>query len=604
MFHLLINHNNVSSNNDVVIGQCNMFSYIFSVVPLIGTFVLFSFWVYSYVYNHEFIQEYSGKEMSRNQINELISKLNHTYKLSLHSIDDSHDSGTYDSKLIFIDQISRVKHFVIGVVFTLTVSMSLQLITLMMCELVNLFDESARLGLFSFTIDCLMVLIILVQPFLLINLVVVQDLVPQPRQNYVKTTVSLALVVLWFFILHKCGDLSQSFQPSYSQYDTKTFIEKKINEIGITGITVLAIISGIGSSSTPYKLFYDTYMSKPVKYLSELDLSNSILSYNHTNLLLLKRKSQLNNYLVETGGTVYNTPATSPSSENLHNLKSPKNKLGGIFHKVQSFASLSSLALNNDPQEIEYRHEIKSLKSLRANLLKELRVNLVNYEKQKQLLDNESRPSAKLLKIFNISFSIYGVYRILDVIVIKLPRAYARLTSDNVNENLPEVSRDALAVTFSKLITTVLPDFPLTEEMLTVQISFILTGGLFLCSISNVVITFNQFGKYLPIANTSHVIRNWIKHLVIGELIGIYVIATAILIRTNLPLTVSQQISKILSLSGTSKSTPQIAMKEIEFIDLWFDKIFAITSIITIIIITIRQKIDEEEYDEEIMIGK
>jgi hypothetical protein len=529
-------------------------------------------------------------------------------------IDDPHDNTTYDTKLIFLDQISRVKHFVIGVVFTLTVSMSLQLITLMMCELVDLFDESARLGLFTFTINWLMVLIILVVPFLVINLVVVQDLVPQPRRNSVKTAVSLVAVVLWFFVLHKCGDLTQSFLPSYNQYDTKTFIEKKINEIGITGITILAIISGIGSSSTPYKLVYDNYVSKPRKYLSELDLSNSIRSYNHTNLVLLKRRSQLNNYLVENGGTVYNSPTISPSSQTLHNLKSSKHKLGGIFHKVQSFASLSSLALNNDPQETEYRQEIKSLKSLRGNLFKEVRVNLVHYQKQKQLLENKSTPTAKALKIFNISFSVYGVYRILDVLLIKLPRSYRKNKGyDYINdygqgdEDVGEVSRDALAVTFSKLITTVVPDFPMTTEMLTVQISFILTGGLFLCSISNVVVTFNQFTKYLPTANTSHVIRNWIKHLVIGELIGIYVIATAILIRTNLPLTVSQHISKILSLSGTSKSTPQTAMKEIEFIDLWFDKIFAVTSIVTIIILIVRQKLDEDdndEYDEESMIGK
>lgn len=96
------------------------------------------------------------------------------------------------------------------------------------------------------------------------------------------------------------------------------------------------------------------------------------------------------------------------------------------------------------------------------------------------------------------------------------------------------------------------------------------------------------------------------KNLVITELLGIYVISTAILIRTNLPTNLSNQISKILSLTGSSASNALLtSAKEVKFIDDWFDKVFGIACASTLIVFAIKLFIDDEGddiYDEEMML--
>lgn len=587
-------------------------SYIIGLGFLLLLLAGLFFWIYKFVYNHVFIQEYSGKQLKRNKINEFINKLNDKYKLTLITINDnSYDDSNYDSRLIFIDQISRFKNKIIGTTFTITVTLSFQLIFLMMCELIDLFNEQLRLTLFHITINFLIFLIIFLQPFFIINLTINRDILPNFK-NYFKLVATIILIGFWFYLLQQFGQLTNTFQPSYNN-DTynlsRSFIEKKINQISITGITLLALLSGIACISTPYKTFYDLYQSNNINYkkITESDLYNLIQSYNHTSSLLLKRKTELSD-INQVAGTTYNQPS-SLNKDNQQHIKSTKNKLEGIFHKVQSFASLSNISLGESSELIQLKQEIKSLKSLRNSLALDLSNKLIQYDQEKKKFENTSNPVKKLFHYGNILFAIYCIYRVFNVILIKMTfivikdESYHHNDAGKSNNQDDVIPKDALAITLSKLILSIFPDLPMSNEQLTSQLSFILTGVLFCCSFSNVLLTFNQFSKYLPTAKTSNLIKNWLKHLLISELVAIYVIATAILIRANLPTTLSQQISKILSLSGTTNTTPQTALLEIEYIDNWFDKVFAFTAVITLLLITVKHKIDAEsgdnDYDEE-----
>lgn len=572
-------------------------NYIIGLTPLLLIIGFFIIWIYKVVYNHDYIQTYSGNKLKLEKINDFIQKLNAKYKLNIIPIYDTTNNQDYDSKLIFIDQISRFKNKIIGLTFTLTLTFSSLLICLMMCELIDLFDESIRLTFFHITIDFLIFLIVFIQPFLIISLFINGDIYPKNR-NPIRIGLTIISLVSWFYILNQFGNLTQSFQPettSSSSY-SRSFIETKINQISITGITLLALLSGIGCSSTPYQLISDYYQLKNTNKhaVTEVVLNHTIQSFNHTNSLLLKRKSELNN-LQTVNGTVYNQPSPSyDSSQQLKSLGGTKNKLEGLFNKVQSFANLSNLNLTSNEDQL-LKQEIKSLKNLKNSIYLDLTKKIYQFDQNKSSSNNNSSKFnwQKIFKYFQIGFSIYCIYRIINVILFK-----SRIRSSETN--LPS---DALAITFAKLITSFV-NMPMSEEQLESQLSFVLTGGLFCCSFSNVLTTFNQFSKYLPAAKTSNSIKNWLKHLMISELLGIYVISTAILIRTNLPTTLSQQISKILSLSGTINSTPHTALLEIAFIDKWFDKVFAFTAIITLLLILVKKKIDSEsdEYDEELLV--
>ena len=100
------------------------------------------------------------------------------------------------------------------------------------------------------------------------------------------------------------------------------------------GITILAILSGVGSISTPYKIFEKYKGLEPdSKDVNQVDINSTIQYFNNTLSLIAKRKSELNKLQVAAGGTVYNLPN---DSHRLH--KSPKNYHYSIkFNHLQTF---------------------------------------------------------------------------------------------------------------------------------------------------------------------------------------------------------------------------------------------------------------------------
>lgn len=610
-------------------------SSIFGSIPFIISFIFILTWAYSFVFRQNIVQTYSVRNnIPKRQINEYIRRnINDPYGAGLVEVNIEgvqYDEYTNVDKPNMRGEYNRTLNRIIGAVFSLTFSFSVELIILMMCELIDVFDERSRLFCFKFIINSLVFLLTCIQPFMMISLFLNEELIPATQSN-LKRAYTVVAYVGWFFILHKCGDLSQAFTPDKSSFGAKTLIERKINEISIAGITTMAILSGVGSTSTPFKVFSikrlvsyfknDGLYTQNKARINETEINNLIQSYNHTTSLINKRKNELNKLQVANGGTVYNLPNTSSDNFLLYNSHkisdlrgSPKkNKLGGLLNKVQSFASLSSLSLDKEKlEEKELQNEIDSMISLRQHIYNDLVKALFKFSYEKDQLQNKNRLWIKAINIFNVAFALYCVYRIINVFIIKQVILFlkkpTRDESGIINDYNDEAvsNTDALAITISKLILST-TQLSIQETQLVNQISLILSGSLFICSFSNVLKTFQSFTKFFPsITKISATTKDWLKNLVITELLGIYVISTAILIRTNLPTNLSNQISKILSLTGTSSSNASLtSAKEVQFIDDWFDKIFGIACASTLIVFAIKLFIDDDGddiYDEEMMV--
>ncbi|KAK6463320.1 Abscisic acid G-protein coupled receptor-domain-containing protein [Scheffersomyces coipomensis] len=611
------------------------------------------FWIYKYIFNHDMIQNYSNRlHLPKSKINEYIaSGLNYKYKLKIHPLDidkddEEEEADNIDDKIHKSSQPEEgsLKEKLVGVIFSGTITLSVVLVVLMLCELVEYMDHDLRLSLFHFTIDCLIFLLTVVQPFLIISLFINQDLIPKfQKTNYISIGLTILLFLVWFLALHKCGDLSRSFTPYQSTQDTsryynKSILEKKINEISIAGITILAILSGVGSTSTPFKLFSIDHLlhrffsgkqrfEKVVKEgVSESDINASIQSFNNTTRLLRNRKQDLNKYLVEHSGTVYNDNVNGDINvnDNNHMLKhdGKPRKLGNIVHKVQSFANIS---FSGKGEEEELKREINSLHSLRNNLYNETINIITKYIDNENLKLNtfENNLLNTAYKWFTYGLAVYCIYRIMNVLLIRLPsqlfmknnlnqitsESSSIIDEDQTQKPIPQTpSKDALAVTLSRIVLFTFRNITISEAQLANQLSFVLSGGLFICSFSNVLLTFKSFTRFFPpSSSSSSITKSWLKHVIIAQLLGIYVIATALLIRTNLPSNLSTQISKILSLSGSSIKNVNDSLREIDFIDKWFDKVFGFTVVITMCSLIIRKYLDEtnndpydlDEYDEE-----
>lgn len=533
------------------------------------------------------------------QINDYLDKNLKSLKLIRVQIDDAESEDEYltmKSKPL-IQKKEDTRNNIIGLIFSTTMALSVGLISLILLELGDLLDADYRLGLFKFTINTLMLLLVMVLPISIISLLIAQDDLP-------RTVKSVGLIIgsyiVWLVILHKCGDLTQSFNTG-----SRSFIEKIINQVSIVGITILAILSGVGSTSTPYKIF-EKYklINSDDREVGELDINTAIQYFNNTSTLLAKREQELEKLQMASGGTIYNLPDNEYSEGT---LKPPKRL--SLLNRVQSFAHIPT----KNTEENELTNEIDSLKSLRNSLYSDLIKAISRYHNQNS---QQNIGLERVLEWANWGLAVYCVYRIVNVFLIKLPILFFYGEQDYTVQSEvidsaeePSISKDALAITLSKVILTIFYNLPVSESQLVNQLSFILSASLFICSFSNVLTTFKSFSKFFPGHLGSATAKTWLKYLVVAELVGVYVIATALLIRTNLPANLSNQISQILSLSGHTVQAANSSIKEVVFIDNWFDKIFAITCVVSGFVIVAKRLLDEDRlntgvssYDEELFI--
>ncbi|CAH2353248.1 hypothetical protein CLIB1423_10S00650 [[Candida] railenensis] len=619
---------------------------MFSLIVFILVFAFLFTISYTFTYNHNLIPSYlTPGKIAKSKINKYINEIGYLYHVTLIplKIDPEDEEQANSNRSIYnldseiIGTANKLENTIIKVIFSCGVSASGMLVILILCELIELFDSGARLFCFHTVINLLILLLTVVQPYIALSLVIFQKVSPNRSSSKFGLLVFVVLYLAWFYVLHEFGALSSEFIPESAITEgihlssSKTLIERKINEVSIAGITIMALLSGVGSMSTPYRQLPSLYKKftrglastlRRKSKITQSELNNLIQSFNNTQSLIDKRKFQLNKLLVNENGTMYNGSSLNysigtsnsivNSDSDIHSLHSSKqSKLGGLFNKVQSFASLSALASiggKKNSEETELSNEIDSLKTLKNHIYDDFLKLLDKFKVEQD--ENRNQSLVKLLlKWFDWGFGLYCVYRIFNVILIKLPYQLYFATpsiSSDIDEGIA-ASKDALAITISKIVLS-FHSLPITETQLVYQVSFLLSGGLFLCSITHVLTTLRSFKKFIPsFGKYTSSAMTWLKHLVISELLGIYVMSTALLIRTNLPANLSNQVSKILSLTGSSSSaTPKhTTVQEVEFIDLWFDKVFAVTCVVTLISLLLRNYLDDDdrdEFDEESMI--
>lgn len=589
---------------------------------LAGMFV----WHYKVVYNNSIIRNYSIRnKLTKLEINGFISDLNAKYYTNIKSVNIENDERFDTERKETIDVV-KASNTVVNVMFSLTLTFAIMLIILIMSELMASLTSDTRVWVFHMIIDSLGILTAYVIPFALITLMINQQLFPS-KKNHILMLTTFVVYLIWFIILHKFGDLSESFAhsiaPHGTVYENRSLLDRKINQISVAGITIISILSGIGSTTTIYKQVPEFFTRKSTKReITELDINDLISSYNNTNSLMQKRQEELNQFLIRTGGSVHNNRKPGLLSQlssdsillfngggsNDSEFSGKNNKLGNIFHKVQSFTSLSSLSMSEESQEQhELNQEISGLFNLKESIYDDLNkslykfLNQLNHQQQNQSL-------TLLLKWSNVLFAVYCIYRIFNVFCIKLPYYYLFKPTHGtiLDEEQLDSTKDALAITISKLISSIV-NLSGSETQLINQVSFILSGSLFLCSFSNVLMTLKSFGSIIPtISQMSIVVKNWCRHLFISQLLATYVLATCLLMRTNLPLNLSYQISQIFSLSGAiSTNKRAITTREIEFIDHWFDLIYAVSCAATFVLIFLKNSITDSPddlYDEELII--
>ncbi|KAI1384636.1 Abscisic acid G-protein coupled receptor-domain-containing protein [Hypoxylon trugodes] len=429
------------------------------------------------------------------------------------------------------------------IAFSTTVGLAVVLGELILCEISELVNPYARALALRVTVPTLLFLLIVLIPFLEF-----QSLISRSGWSFQRTSKGhipraawiLQFVVfgIWLFAFWSLGNLvpvgSEAVRPSAKMERVRVEPEFSaslaracLERLGVVGISLMALLSGFASVSSPWHTFGSRASRRPV---TEADVARKQAGLDATNEMLLSKRHRLQSLLRKVAET------------------SPGDKRGFVTKVIGSIRG------GGDAAEIRtLRLEIAGLEAMEANLsssLSMLRSRQANSARAATF-------SGKLLLMPTYVFSVYCVYRIIATTLTTLRRLYyptaSFSSSDPINRFLGLLAKHW--------------DPKLDQIAWARQISFLLSGVILAASARSAIQTFHLFAKWTPgllyqaQANLA---------LLIGQISAIYVISAALLLRSNLPKDVGSAVGDALE-----------SALEPGFVDRWFEGWFLLASIAT-----------------------
>ncbi|KAL2135452.1 hypothetical protein VTI74DRAFT_8438 [Chaetomium olivicolor] len=313
-----------------------------------------------------------------------------------------------------------------------------------------------------------------------------------------------------------------------------------LERIGVIGISLMALLSGFASVSSPWHTFVDerVYRKRPItdadiaRKQAGLDATSELLMTKRHRLRSLQRKAQVTADGIG-GGLPHGTTPTS----------------SGLMGKV--IGSLKTIAGTGEAAEIKaLQVEISGLETMESNLA----ASLSSLKSRQAAHARDGTALGILFAMPQYIFATYCVYRILATTLTTLRRMYypsaSFSSSDPINRFLGLLAKHW--------------DPKLDQLAWARQISFLLSGVILAASANSVLQTFRLFAKWAPgllyqaQANLA---------LLVGQVAATYVISAALLMRSNLPREVGRTVGDALE-----------SALEPGFADRWFEGWFLLAS--------------------------
>ena len=455
--------------------------------------------------------------------------------------------------------------------FSATVGGASTLGTLILAEVIGLFSERARTVALNIIIPGLLVLVILVIPWLECKEIVhAAGLSFQrnrkgqlPRWTWI---VQSGLFKGWMAVFWLVGNVvpigatttrTPSFSDSSAKW-TETITTACLERLGIIGITLMALLAGFASVSSPWHAYNDARPGKK-RAVTEADVQRKEAGLEAANEMLLTKRHRLQFLERKVSAQTANTNSSSFMGKMLGSIRG---------------------ASNEEAEMRSLRVEIAGLETMEANLSS----NVSLMKNQRAAAARAATPLGRLLLAPSYIFSAYCVYRVIATCMTTLRRAYSPsasfASSDPINRFLGLLAKHW--------------DPTLDQIAWARTISFALTGVILVASANSVVQTFHLFAKWTP-GLLHHAQAN--LALAIGQVAATYVISSSLLLRSHLPVEASSAVGGILR----GALSPA-------FVDGWFESWFLLGSLATGLGIALgRQLSGDDEWDdldmEEMNIG-
>jgi hypothetical protein len=430
--------------------------------------------------------------------------------------------------------------------FSANIALSTVLVELILCEISGSINPAARGLAFRTTIFCLLVLLILVAPALELHSIIRTAGWNFRNGGQTHTRIAWLLeaagLALWFAAFWYVGEgiLGNYLKEKSYIRSGRSFTESCLERIGIIGISLMASLAGFAAVSSVWHTFglRTRLVSESLitRKQAGLDATDDMLALKQSRLRALERK-----------------------------MSEPMNE--GFLTRT-----INAVRGNADSQERNaLRLEISGLETMRMSLSN----SLVSLQSQRQSQLRAHTALGKFLNACAYCFSIYCLYRLGATAFTTFRRFYNPDTSFSSTDPI----NNFLAL-FAKHV-----DPKLDRESWARQISFLLSGVMLLASFNSVVQTCLLFGRLFPSA-LQHAQAN--LALLVSQVSATYVISSALLLRSNLPVNVSSVISEALG-----------APLESAFVEKWFEGWFLVTAAFTVIGIWLGKKIRGAGWEDD-----
>jgi hypothetical protein len=294
-----------------------------------------------------------------------------------------------------------------------------------------------------------------------------------------------------------------------------------LSRVGVIGIFLMALLSGFASVSSPFSTFRrqrDVRETDIARKQAGLDAAHEMLSAKRSRLRALQRKG-----------------SDAPPER--------------MINKV-----LGSIRGGGTAQEMKVLQlEISGLETMAQTLDANLSILKTRFAAQ----ERAKTPLGRALVLPNYVFAAYCVYRIVATLITTIRRysmpTAAFSTADPINRVLGLVARHW--------------DPTLDTAFYARQISFLLSGVMLLLSASAVWQTLHLISRFTPkVMAQAHANLP----LIVAQIGGIYVISSALLLRSSLPSEVGRSVAGALG-EGL----------EVAFVERWFEGWFLVGGALT-----------------------
>lgn len=507
---------------------------------------------------------------------------------------------------------SRVRRRLSAIAFSTTLGATAVLAELVLCEVGGWANGAACRAAFRVVVGVLLLCLLVVTPLLEIHSFV--EARGWGSTSWRRRTALVAggfALWLWLFWSFK---MPAATARAAAAAAGGTLSEEALARVGVVGVSLMALLAGFGCVSTPWQHFgggrprtvADTDLARAA---GGLQAASELLADKRAKLHMLEKKMHDRQLLSGSPPS----PPPAPGSGGL-GLGTGIGLVAKVFLAVDG-AVRSAGGFGGDADSQEHAvllTEISGLDTMRVALAAELAELQCRFAAQHRARS----PLGRLLRTAHGAFALYCVYRLAATTLARLPLVARSHPPPPLPLPLASASEEA-SFSQSDPINNILAvlavywDPHLDRVAWSRQISFLLSGVIIAGSLGSVRTTLAMVMRLVPAASpatasstsagtatataaataaatsttatadaSANANASGIMPLFVSQLSAVYVLASALLLRSNLPASVGSVISQSL---GTPLDPA--------FVDHWFDSLFLCAAAATALVIFVLRRV-------------